>query len=40
VGEGRGSKMILRAKKSDLEALQKEKLTLEEFRKQVSVQVY
>jgi hypothetical protein len=40
VPESRGSKMILRAKKSDLEAAQKEKLTPEEFRKKVTVQVY
>ena len=40
VGGGRGSKLILRAKRSDLEALQKDKLTLEEFRKKVSLQVY
>ena len=40
VGEGRGSKMILRAKKSDLDAVQRDKLSLEELRKKVTVQVY
>jgi hypothetical protein len=32
--------MILRAKKSDLEAAQKEKLSPDEFRKKVTIQVY
>jgi hypothetical protein len=36
----RGSTMILRAKKYDVEAAQKEKLTPEELRKRVAIQVY
>jgi uncharacterized membrane protein YgcG len=40
VPEGRSSKLILRAKKSDLEAAQKEKLSPDEFRKKVTIQVY
>jgi hypothetical protein len=40
VPDSRGSKLILRAKKSDLEAVQKIELTPEEFRKKVSIQVY
>jgi hypothetical protein len=35
--EGSGTKLILRAKKSDIEAFQENKMDLDEFRKKVSV---
>jgi hypothetical protein len=38
--EPRATKLILRAKKTDLEAFQKDNLSLDEFRKKVSVMTY
>jgi hypothetical protein len=38
--EARGTKLILRAQKSDLESFQKEKMSLDDLRKKVAVIVY
>ncbi len=38
--EMRGSKMVLRAKRADIEAFQKERLNSEEFRKKVTILLY
>lgn len=39
-GDSRGAKLILRAQKSDIEAFQKDKTTLDDFRKKVTVMLY
>ena len=39
-GDAQGTRLILRARKSDVDAFQKDKLNLEEFRKKVSVITY
>ncbi len=39
-GDARGTRLILRARKADVDAFQKDKLNLEEFRKKVSAIVY
>jgi len=39
-GEGRGTKLILRARKSDIDAFQKDKLSSDEFRKKVTTITY
>jgi hypothetical protein len=38
--EAKGTKLIVRAKKSDIEAFQKDKTTLEDFRQKVTVMTY
>jgi hypothetical protein len=39
-GENHGTKLILRARKSDIDAFQKDKLNAEDFRKKVTMIVY
>jgi hypothetical protein len=39
-GESHGTKLILRARKADIESFQKDKLSLEDFRKKVTTIVY
>ena len=39
-GEGRGTKLIIRARKADIDSFQKDKLSLEDFRKKVTMIVY
>lgn len=39
-GEGQGTKLILRARKADIDAFQKDKLSLDEFRKKVTAITY
>jgi len=37
VADSRGSRLILRARKSDIDSFQKDKLSLDDFRKKVTV---
>ena len=39
-GDSKGTKLIVRAKKSDIEAFQKDKTSLDDFRKKVTVMTY
>ena len=39
-GESHGTKLILRARKADIDAFQKDKLSAEDFRKKVTTIVY
>jgi len=39
-GDGRGTKLIIRARKSDIDAFQKDKLNAEDFRKKVTLITY
>ena len=39
-GESQGTKLILRARKADIESFQKDKLSLDDFRKKVTTIVY
>ncbi len=38
--ETKGTRLVLRAKKSDIESFQKDKLSLDDFRKQVTIMIY
>ena len=38
--DSKGTKLIVRAKKSDIEAFQKDKTSLDDFRKKVTVMTY
>jgi hypothetical protein len=38
--EGKGSRLVVRAKKADVEAFQKDKLSQDEFRKRVTLMIY
>ena len=40
IGESAGARLILRVRKSEVEALQKDKTSLEDFRKKVALMVY